>query len=314
MVRLLTDADVRRVLDMRVAIDAVNDALRERAAGTARSLPRQGIEVGEGSLVLTAGGFEGLRSAGLRVYAAGYEADEQLVAVWDAASGRLQTIVVGNLLGAVRTGAIGGAAIELLSRPDSSTLALIGPGRQGHMQLVAALAVRPLKEVRIHRRTAELCRAQAKAWTEELGVQVVATETAEEAVADADVVVLATRSAEPVLRATWLKRGAHVNTLGPKWRAGSEIGMDLIERADVLTSDFPEQYGQEEEFILHGTRHLERVQDLAALAASGSAPGREQISVFLSHGLAGTEVAVARALARRAAALGVGIEVDWSAE
>ena len=109
MVRILTDADVRRVLDMRVAIDAVNDALRERAAGTARSLPRQGIEVGEGSLVLTAGGFEGLRSAGLRVYAAGYEADEQLVAVWDAASGRLQTIIVGNLLGAVRTGAIGGA-------------------------------------------------------------------------------------------------------------------------------------------------------------------------------------------------------------
>ena len=90
--------------------------------------------------------------------------------------------------------------------------------------------------------------------------------------------------------------------------------MDLIERADVLTSDFPEQYGQEEEFILHGTRHLVRVQDLAALAASGSAPGREQISVFLSHGLAGTEVAVARALARRAAALGVGIEVELSAE
>lgn len=310
MVRLITDADMDRLLDMPVAIDAVETVLRERAAGTAMSPLRQTVPIGEAALVLTSGGSTEARVAGLRVYPTGHGADEQLVAVWDMASGRLTAVFVGDQLGAVRTGAIGGAAIRLLSRPDSRVLAVIGPGRQGLTQLLAALAVRPIRDLRIYRRTFDLSRAQARDLSARLAVPVTAAETADEAVKDADIVVLATRSAEPVLRADWLKPGAHVNALGPKWRGRSEIGMDLVERASVLASDFPEQFADEGEFILHGTPHLERLQDLAALQVAPPRRGPDDVTLFLSHGLAGTEVAVARALAERAAAQDIGIEVE----
>ena len=308
MVRLITDDDLERLLDMPLAIGAIEEALRERAAGSAVSLPRQALETGESALVVTAGGFARTRIAGLRVYITGHDIDEQLVAVWDMGSGRLQAIFVGERLGAVRTGAIGGVAIGLLSRPASSVLAVIGPGQQGFTQLLAALAVRPVSKVFIYRRSTDLARAQARDWTKRFAVPVRATKTAEEAVADADLVVLATRAAEPVLRADWLKPGAHVNALGPKWRGHSEIGLDLVERAELLVSDFPEQFINESEFLLHGTRHIERLQDLAALQARPKPRDPDHITLFLSHGLAGTEVVVARALADRAAALGIGME------
>jgi ornithine cyclodeaminase/alanine dehydrogenase-like protein (mu-crystallin family) len=51
MVRLMTDDDLERLLDMPLAIGAIEEALRERAAGSAVSLPRQALETGESALV-----------------------------------------------------------------------------------------------------------------------------------------------------------------------------------------------------------------------------------------------------------------------
>lgn len=310
MVRLLNDGDLRRILDVRVAIGAVERALRERAAGSAVSLPRSAVETGSGALVFAPGGFGQMAIAGLRVYPVGYEADDQVVATWDMRDGRLQALFVGSLLGTIRTGAIGGAAMKLLAPSDASVLAVLGTGPQGYMQALAAVAVRPVREVRIYRRTADLRRAQAWEWTEALGVPVRPTATVRQAVSGASLIVMATRATTPVLDAGFLEPGVHVNSLGPKWRGDSEVGMDLMERAEVLVSDFPEQYRREEEFILHGSRHLDRLQELAALFARGFSRRPDDTTVFLSHGLSGTEVAVGHALAQLAEAAGAGVEIE----
>lgn len=309
MTRLLTEGDLSRILDFDLAIGAVEAALRERGLGTAIALPRTGMKTAGGQLVFTPGGFAGMRAMGLRVYTAGLPEDEQLVAVWDALSGQLVTVILGRLLGAVRTGAIGGVAVKLLARPDAHIIGVIGAGQQARTQLMAAVKVRQINEVRIYRRTSELRERLARLWSEELGVSVRAVADSHEAVAGADIVITATPSPEPVISADWLALGVHVNSLGPKYRGRSEIGIDLIERADLLVSDFPEQYRREEPFILQGTRHLERLEDLATLLVKGVNRARDAMTVFLSHGLAGTEVAVALAFARRAEELGVGLEM-----
>jgi ornithine cyclodeaminase/alanine dehydrogenase-like protein (mu-crystallin family) len=54
-------------------------------------------------------------------------------------------------------------------------------------------------------------------------------------VRDADIVVTATNARKPVLKGGWLKRGAHVNTVGsqrPTWREVDNDGM-----ANVLVVD-----------------------------------------------------------------------------
>jgi ornithine cyclodeaminase/alanine dehydrogenase-like protein (mu-crystallin family) len=309
MTRIITDSQLERMLDMRVAIDAVKGALRERANGTAVSLPREAMDIGSGTLVFTPGGFKELSAAGLRVYPAGLDHNQQLVATWDMTSGALSSIFVGSLLGAVRTGAIGGAAIDLLARPDADCLGVVGAGTQAYMQALAALSVRTIQEIRLYRRSASLLQEQAREWEEKLEVTVIPVESARAAVVNADVVVLATRADRPVVAADWFAPGVHINSLGPKYHSRSEIGLDLIERADLVVSDFPEQYMREGDFILTGSPALESLHDLAELAQSGFRRTAEEVTVFLSHGLAGTEVAVARAFEEGARTRGLGIVV-----
>ena len=304
MASLLTSADLERALPMADAIEAVEGALAERAARTMVSPARTVFQIPPSAVTITPGGLRDQGVVGFRAYLWGGSRD-QLTAVWNFSDGRLEGVIVGSELGEIRTGAIGGAACRRMAPAAPRRVGVIGGGRQAHAQLLALRVVRPsISEVRVYRRDPDRRRETAARWALETGLDVQATETAEEAVRGADVVLLATNSATPVVKAEWLAPGAHVNSLGPKYSDRTEIGMDLIEGADVLACDYPEQYRREEDFLLHGTPHLARMQDLAELPATPRMAGTR--SVFLSHGLAGTEVAVAQRAFENARRDGIG--------
>ncbi len=301
---LLTGEDLAHCLPMSAAIGAVEEALAERAAGSSATPPRTTWELPPSAMTITPGGFQGLGVHGLRVYVRGGPED-QLTAVWELRTGQLLGILLGPELGALRTGAIGGVAVDRMAGPSAARVGVVGGGRQARAQLEAIRAVRPgVREVRIFRRDPARRSETASRWARETGLDVRAAGSASEAVADASIVVLATDSDRPVLDADALPAGAHVNTLGPKYRGRSEIGLDLLRGADWIVSDFPEQYRSDPEFIAQGTPELDRMQDLARFKARERPAGIR--SVFLSHGLAGTEVAVAYRALERAGRLGIG--------
>jgi ornithine cyclodeaminase len=303
---LLLDADVERLADLPAAIAAIEDALRDRARGSAVSAPRLALagDDGEGTIV-SAGAFPGLGAYGLRAYPLRIDGRVDVVAVWGSEPPELDVVVVGRAFGPLRVGAIGGVAMKLLAPPDASVLAVVGAGPQARMQAHAACAVRPVAEIRVFRRDAAGRAEAAARWERELGVPVRAAPDAEEAVRGAGIVVTATVASDPVIRADWLEPDALVNVLGHTRPDASEVALDLFERASILVSDFPEQYARDP-FLLHGTEHVARIGDLAALLAGGG-DRPAGIAVFLSNGLSGTEVAVARELARRARASGLGL-------
>jgi ornithine cyclodeaminase len=176
---------------------------------------------------------------------------------------------------------------------------VIGAGAQAETQIDAAARVLKLEEIRVFSRSAEGRTAFAEAAVRRTGVTTSAVESAEKAVTGADVVILATTSRSPVIQAGWLKAGAHINTLGPRGRSGSEVGAELAERAALIATDSPEQIAAlPEPHVFAGTAAMARILDLSALVAGG-APARtdpDAISLFCSVGLAGTEVAVAAAI------------------
>jgi alanine dehydrogenase len=294
---------------MAEAITVIEAALAERRAGSMASLPRTRWEIPPSALTITPGGFGGLGKLGFRVYLPGTE-DDQLTAVWNTSDGTLEGILLGPELGTLRTGAIGGVAVKWMAAREVPTAGFVGAGTQAHAQLLALRAVHPeLREVRVFRRDPKRRRETAARWSEETGLVVRPEETAQAAVQDASVVVLATDSSTPVVEAEWLAPGAHVNTLGPKYRDGSEIGLDVIEIATEIACDFPEQYRREEDFFLQGTPWMDRIRDLAKVAEHPSARAPSDRTVFLSHGLAGTEVAVAHRALVNARRLGIGTEL-----
>ena len=299
---LLGDADVARLSDMGDAIAAIEAAFRSRAAGDFVAPPRHVTSFpGFGNQVYTAGGTTGERPiAGFRVYNNFDKSDaveDQLVAVWDMRTAKLEGVIVSRHVGSIRTGAIGGVAVKYMSRTNASVAAVIGAGRQAATQIEAAARVRSLTEIRCFNRTEETRHAFAASVQEKLGIRTIAATSSEEAVAGADIVILATRSGTPVIRAEWLASGAYVNMLGPRLKENSEVGLDVAKCAGLIATDSPDQVAALR-FFLKDTPEMSRMIDLADIVC-GRRPGREDesaTSLFCSVGLAGTEVMIATAL------------------
>jgi ornithine cyclodeaminase len=297
---------------MSEAVDAIEAAIARKGRGESVTPPRHYVPNKNGALVFTIGGDADEGAIGFRVYGAfaGGVRDSQVVAVFDAKTGALKGLVLGELVGAMRTGAIGGVAIKHGARPDAKVLGVIGSGEQARTQVEAAVAVRDLVEVRVYSRTRAHRDAFASKLSERLGLRVAAVASAEEAVRGADIVVTATNSSTPLFDAALLGPGAHVNAIGPKFANRSELDPAVAERAASIFTDSPEQLrAYPEPSFLEGTAHSGRVSNLADCVAGGS-PIRSSdgdITLFLSVGLAGTEVALADLALSRASGATEGI-------
>jgi len=182
-----------------------------------------------------------------------------------------------------------------MSPPDATTVGIIGSGQQARAQLEAASLVRRLSHVRIYSRSERNRYQFALEMEERLGLPVEPVDSPCDAVRDADIVICATSSLTPVLKAEWLKPGAHINTVGPKMVNEYELELDVAAAAHLIATDSPEQVkAYKMPFFLEGTPSAERLVDLAAIV-SGKLAAREgpgQTTLFCSVGLAGTEVLV----------------------
>lgn len=302
---VLEDDDVQRLLEPAAAVAAVRESLIAHQSGALSAPPRLRAPLGDrGDLIFTAGRLAGT-GYGFRVYLMTSSATgnrpggDQLTAVFDDATGELTGAVIGDFLGAARTGAIGAVAVDVLARPEAGTLGLIGSGHQAWTQLWAIRAVRQLRAVRVYSRDPAGRDAFARRATAELGVHAASVETAGAAVEGADIVILATTSGQPVIEADWVAPGTHVTTLGPKTASAHECPAELADRAGVILTDSAAQLGASPEPPFLSGAAEQRVGELGAAVAGGEhREDGDQITLFLSVGLAGTEVAVAAGLLR----------------
>ncbi len=292
-IKVLTDDDVKDLAVMSQLVAVCATAVDDDAKGRLFAPPRLAAELGEGRLVFTAGGNSDV--VGFRAYETfPASQQDQLVAVWHPQTGKLAGVVVGELLGALRTGALGGVAVDRLAPSDASRCAVIGTGLQARTQLMACAEVRQLTEVRVYSRNDARRRAFAAEMADLLGISARPADSAAEAIDGAEIALIATSSGQPVVSAEALAEVAHVTTVGPKFVGHHEMPLEAVEGADVVASDSPQQiHAHGKSHFLHGSSVWPRIEHLGKL---GSGKGR---SVFLSAGLAGTEVLVANDLLAR---------------
>ena len=200
----------------------------------------------------------------------------------------------GRLITEVRTAAVSAVATQLLARPEARVLAILGAGVQARSHLAALRLVRDFREVRVW------SPRRARAFADEFGVR--ATESAEEAVRGADVVVTATTATTPVLEGRWLSPGVHINAVGaprPDWR---ELDDEVLRRARVYVDSREAALTESGDVIAGGNIAAELGE-----VVSGAKPGREsaeEITLFKSVGLAVEDVATADLLFRKVGAQG----------
>ncbi len=114
--------------------------------------------------------------------------------------------------------------------------------------------------------------------------------------------ISATVSPTPVIQADWLKPGVHINNIGPKFKNNQELDLSVAERAALLVTDTIAQVDKfGDQFITAASPLHDRLQELAPIVAGSAARERasEEITLFYSLGLAGTEVTLAALVAER---------------
>jgi len=300
----LNEKDVAEFLDMPTAIAALRDAFAARARNEGNVIPRTRWAFGERRLNVMGGGLLAQRRFAVKAYGSSafhvllYSEKDGLLAIMEA-----------NVLGQLRTGAASAVASEKMARPGARKVGLIGTGRQARTQALALKSAGLLSELSVFARARDKLEAFCAALGRELGAPVTAARTAEEAVADADIVTAATNSATPVVMASWLKAGAHVNGIGANAANRREIDPDIVLKASlVVTDDIPQAKTEAAEFIdlaKAGRLDWNSVKPLHEIVTAGSLtrdPGA--LTLFKSLGVGLEDVAVASVIYDRAMASG----------
>ncbi len=322
MALVLTEEDVRGLLDMPLALEAVEEAFRNLAHGRVLLHLRHHMAFSKQSFLhyMAAGDLE-RGYGGLKIYT--YVAGELrfLVPLYRIDTGRLLALVAANHLSAVRTGAASGVATKYMARAGARTVGIIGTGVQARTQLEALCAVRPIARARAFSRSPERRAQFAAEMQTRLGLAVEPAASAEAAVRDAEIVVTATTSSRPVVRGRWLAPGAHVNAVGANFPVKRELDSEAVRRAAVIAADSVRQSREEAGDLIQGfgrnKRAWTRVRELADIVA-GKKPGRKterEVTLFKSNGIAIEDVATATRVYELALQRGRGREIGfWDAE
>lgn len=300
-VQLFSDEDVTRLISPTEAVQVMESVFLARSKKNYAGAPRWQASFGKNQrIVFTVGAVDSF--VGFRTYLRSrLPHDDQLTAVWDSDTGELLAVVVGAVLGAMRTGAIGAVAIKHMANPEARILGLIGSGRQAFTQLNATAAVQKLDEVRVYSRSEE----NRQTFCEDVKIlmphiNIHPVDSAEQAVRGAQIVIGASNSPQPVIKGDWLEQGVHVSTIGPKGKTQRETDEKVVERAGWIATDSPEQAkSYDDGLILDDTAAT--LHDLADVVSGKiKRPNPDAISLFISTGLAGTEVALAARLLAKA--------------
>ncbi len=327
----LSRGDLKQLVPMRDAVELMKTAFRELSEGRATAPVRTAVEVDEkASAMLMMPGFVPAEKAlGFKVVnffpenpGRGLPTIHAIVCLIDSETGKPLGIMEGGYVTALRTGAVSGAASDLLARPDSKTLAVIGAGVQGVTQAAAVCAVRPIERiVAVDQRPEQLDRYRHMVeadWPEIAGMVETTTDPAV-ALADADIVCTATTARAPVFSDSDVRDGTHINAVGaftpemqeipPATVVRSRIVIDNLEAALAEAGDLLKPMN---DGLIDQSKFETELGHLVAGTATGRSNDRE-ITFFKSVGNAVQDVVVARYAVDQAQKRGIGISLDLTA-
>ncbi len=302
MVLYLTQDEVKQVLDMKSAFEAVEGGFREMGNKAIEMPPRVYLHFPKGVLIAMPAYMPNLNAAGTKLVTVhpGNKKDYNLPAVQakiiinSIENGSPLAIMDGTYVTAVRTGAAGAVGIKYLAREDANEVGLCGLGVQGRSQIMGLMLVRPkIKKVKIFDILPEAIQPFIKDMKAMYpSVDFVAAKSAEEATKGSDIIITCTPSSTPFIKGEWLKKGAHVSAIGADVAAKRELETSVLNKANKLVVDFIPQAFVVGDFAKPKEEGAVSEKDIYAEMGeivSGQKKGRtspDEITLFKATGLA----------------------------
>jgi len=308
----ITEAEVAVLLDMDLAIQALEEVFKARSAGEVHNHPRYRLPGGSGSYNFMSASWPERGIAGHKSYVAGRDGVNFHVMLYGTNGEGLMAVLEAGRMGQVRTGAASGLATNYMASQNASAVGIIGSGYQAETQLEAVCAVRDVTEVKVFSRNSSNREKFAVSMEEQLGVKVVAVESKESAAEGVDVLIAVTNSIEPVITGDMLEPGMHVNAAGNNSWMKRELDTAAIKKSDVIVCDDIDQAkiecgelmqaAETGDFAWDSIVQLDSI--IAGLRTARSDEG--DITLFESQGVAFEDLAVCARLYRLAMEQGIG--------
>ena len=324
---LINAKEVRELLPMKKAIEADKKAFLMHSMGQTEVPVRTHFDVeGRGSVLVMPAYVKGdVGRVGVKLVSVfpdnskrGLTSVPAQVLIFDPETGFVQAMMSGTEVTKIRTGAISGAATDILARRDANVFALFGTGGQAASQLEAVLCVRSIKEVRVFDAVSDKISPFIEAnrtLAEQYGASLSAANSPAEAIDGADVITAITTSSTPVFDGTMVKKGAHVNGVGSFLPASRELDEHLLNRARVFVDNREAVMVEAGDFLIpaaNGDYNTDKIVGEIGDVLAGKLTGRcsdGDITVLKTVGYAVLDVVAAHIIYANAVARGIGTEV-----
>ena len=323
----LSNNDVKKVLDLRRAIDITEQALRDHSEGRViwstpedfAIKPEQGWQSWVTGCALKTTPVAGFRIRSIK--AAGGSRDvsrppsgpRRVLILSDLEGGEILAFMDEDWCHAVRTAAAATVAMRVLARKDSTVMAMLGAGDTARAAVPVMAQAFNLKEIRVTSRTPESRQHYAKEVGAAYGLNIVASESTEAALDGADVVISATTTSTPFIKESWLGEGVTVYSIGKH----QELESSVYKNADKFVVDSwlhcknksDMQRLLKENYLSEKDLHAELPELLA-----GKKPGRQSDKerIFIrAIGLVNQDIAMAEHIYRSALEKGIGTRLPY---
>jgi alanine dehydrogenase len=315
---LLGAPEVEACAVMADIVNAMEQGLREEAAGQTEIPPRLNIKTPEGFFRMMGAVLGQSDLLGYKVFHGSIKSGVRYtIAIHRIRGGELLALMDGAYLTAVRTGATTGVATRWMADPSADTVAVIGSGLEAQENLAGVCAVRPIRRVRVFSPRKERREAFANRLSQQLGISIQSFDSPELCIAGAPIVVVATNTGASqgiAFHGAWMRPGVHVNSVGSTMAAQREVDPDTFNNAAHVVIDT--RHAQDEsgdflEAIRQDKYPFGRAVELSEVVA-GRSVGRsaaEQITLFKSVGTALQDIVGAFAIYNEALRRGVGRDV-----
>jgi len=324
---ILDSAQIRELLRMEDCIELMADSLTALARGEVfqplRTITRPPDAHGLlGLMPAYRGGEHG--AFGLKAIcvfpgnpARGKDAHQGAVMLFSRETGELLALMNASEITAIRTAAVSAVATRLLAGENAEDLAIIGAGVQARTHLMALACVRSIKRARVACRNIEHAQQLADEMQAKVSFPIEPVQTNEEAVREADIVVTATSSQEPVINKDWISAGAHVNAIGTHSPNSREVDSGTMGVARIFVDRRESALNESGDYLLAAKEGVVTPDSIVAeigellIGAKSGRTSESEITLFKSLGLAIEDVACADYLYRKATANDFGTYVNF---
>ena len=327
---ILREEDILKAVDIKDIIEADKEALKNYSDGGSDIPLRTVIDVDKDSsstAIFMPGYIKNKNALGMKIIdiypdniEKGLVTSPSTMILIDKDNGFVKAIIDGTILTRLRTGAVSGAATEVLANEDARSFLLIGTGGQAGTQLEAVLAVRDIEEAYVFDVNYERAEAFAKEMNEKLkcyGAKILAIKELDEVLGDVDIITTVTTSKKPVFDGNKVKKGVHVNSVGSYTPDMQETPPELLVRAGKIFTDTNEGVIEEAGDVIipmnEGKISKEKVAHELGDLLLGREVGREskeEITWFKTVGFAGLDLVAGEKVYQLAKEKGIGTKIE----